>query len=233
VKRRAFQILVFLLLGAIVNVAVAWGFMMRGRYGTVAGYAMSKSGAPPIPFQQSLRAFFHDDGERIRQYGFYGTESLGRGIREFRQTRWTYNLGGEDRGDFLVERECGWPMFALSGECHTIDRMEWGLRLPAEWRGKPQPSAMTVSGTTFITYPRGWSFSGKPSAPEFLPLRPIWPGFAINTAFYAGVLWLLFAAPFALRRWRRIMRGLCLNCGYDLRGAAADASGCPECGATR
>jgi len=30
-----------------------------------------------------------------------------------------------------------------------------------------------------------------------LPLRPLWPGFAINTLFYAGVLWMLFAIPFA------------------------------------
>ncbi|MCI0363320.1 MAG: hypothetical protein L0219_05525 [Phycisphaerales bacterium] len=61
-----------------------------------------------------------------------------------------------------------------------------------------------------------------------LPLLPIWPGFAINTAFYALILWVLFAAPFALRRRRRIRRGLCSKCGYDLRGS--NVSACPECG---
>jgi hypothetical protein len=63
---------------------------------------------------------------------------------------------------------------------------------------------------------------------RMLPLRPIWPGFAINTVFYAGVLWLLFAAPFAMRRRRRIKRGLCPKCGYDLRGS--ESKECPECG---
>jgi hypothetical protein len=29
---------------------------------------------------------------------------------------------------------------------------------------------------------------------------PVWPGFAINTVFYAVILWGLFAAQFALRR---------------------------------
>jgi hypothetical protein len=66
---------------------------------------------------------------------------------------------------------------------------------------------------------------------ELLPMRPIWPGFAINTVFYAAVLWVLFAAPFALRKWRRIKRGRCPKCGYDLRGS--ETRTCPECGAIR
>ena len=60
-------------------------------------------------------------------------------------------------------------------------------------------------------------------------MRPIWPGFAINTVFYAGILWMLFAGPFALRRRSRRRRGLCVKCGYDLRGSV-DANACPECG---
>ena len=65
-----------------------------------------------------------------------------------------------------------------------------------------------------------------------LPLRPIWPAFAINTVFYAVGLWGLFAAPFALRRRRRIRRGLCPKCAYDLRNRPTDSTTCPECGAT-
>lgn len=61
-----------------------------------------------------------------------------------------------------------------------------------------------------------------------LPLRPLWPGFAINTIFYGVVLWLLFVAPFKLRKWRRTRRGLCAACAYDLRGDFE--SGCSECG---
>ena len=59
-----------------------------------------------------------------------------------------------------------------------------------------------------------------------LPLRPIAPGFAINTLFYGGILWLLFAAPFAIRRWRRVKRGLCPACGYPV--GTSDV--CTECG---
>ena len=63
-----------------------------------------------------------------------------------------------------------------------------------------------------------------------LPIRPLWPGFAINTIFYAAVLWVLFAVPVKARRWRRIKRGQCASCGYSLRGSGGEK--CPECGAT-
>ena len=65
-----------------------------------------------------------------------------------------------------------------------------------------------------------------------LPLRPIWPGFAINTIFYAALLWMLWLSPFVVRRVVRRRRGRCINCGYDLRGTSGGGGEvCPECGA--
>ena len=43
-------------------------------------------------------------------------------------------------------------------------------------------------------------------ANDALPRRLIWPGFAINTIFYAAILWLLVCGPFALRRHIRRKR---------------------------
>ncbi len=57
---------------------------------------------------------------------------------------------------------------------------------------------------------------------EPLPLRPIWPAFAVNTLFYAALLW----SPFALRRIIRVKRGLCPACGYPMGESAV----CSECG---
>lgn len=61
-----------------------------------------------------------------------------------------------------------------------------------------------------------------------LPLRPMYPGLAVNTLFF-GVLWagLLFA-PGVVRRAARRYRGRCDRCGYDLGGLRE--AGCPECG---
>ena len=63
---------------------------------------------------------------------------------------------------------------------------------------------------------------------RLLPLRPLWPGFAINTIFYAAILWFVMLGPFTARRIIRRKRGQCIKCGYDLRGAEHEA--CPECG---
>ena len=63
-----------------------------------------------------------------------------------------------------------------------------------------------------------------------LPLLPLWPGFAINTAFYALLLFLTWRVPFFVHRTLRRRRGRCPACGYDREGLDAGAA-CPECGA--
>jgi hypothetical protein len=65
-----------------------------------------------------------------------------------------------------------------------------------------------------------------------LPTLPLWPGFALDTAFYGGIVFLLWSAPGFVRRRSRLRRGACPACGYDLRGSSAGGGGvCPECGA--
>jgi hypothetical protein len=65
-----------------------------------------------------------------------------------------------------------------------------------------------------------------------LPLRPMWPGFAVSTLFHAALLGALWYGPGAVRRRVRRARGACACCGYDLRGSVL-SSACPECGARR
>jgi hypothetical protein len=65
--------------------------------------------------------------------------------------------------------------------------------------------------------------------PVALPLRPLWPGFALNTLFYAALAWGMWQVPLAMRRRSRRRAGKCVKCGYDLRATPA-ASPCPECG---
>ncbi len=65
-----------------------------------------------------------------------------------------------------------------------------------------------------------------------LPLRPMWPGWALSTGLYAGLAWLWFVAPRVWLRAQRRRRGECEGCGYELAGLAA-GSVCPECGRGR
>lgn len=59
-----------------------------------------------------------------------------------------------------------------------------------------------------------------------LPLMPLWFGFAVDTAIYGGGMWLIFAFPSIVRRWRRRRRGLCQACGYPIGVNPV----CVECG---
>ncbi len=68
--------------------------------------------------------------------------------------------------------------------------------------------------------------------PRNLPLGIIPSAFAIDTFFYAGIMWLLFAAPGFVRRCvrgGRINRGLCPSCAYPV----GENEVCTECGAPK
>ena len=99
----------------------------------------------------------------------------------------------------------------------------WSVWLDAGRQQQAKPPRVKHGIVTSLPW---W---GGGYAPRILPLRPIWSGFAIDTAFYAAILWLVIPGPFALRRHFRRQRGLCVPCGYDLRHA--EHAVCPECGA--
>jgi len=61
---------------------------------------------------------------------------------------------------------------------------------------------------------------------RYLPLKPMLPGFLINTLFYALLLWLLFAFPFTLRRRLRLRNNRCPHCNYPF----GESPTCSECG---
>jgi hypothetical protein len=108
-------------------------------------------------------------------------------------------------------------------------------------RGWPRISMLAVY--TFYFGPQGWTKRGvragidlsatdaDPSNAMYwraLPLEPLWPGFAINTIFYAAILWVLFFAPGKLKRAIRRRRGLCPACAYPIGSSPV----CTECGAS-
>ncbi len=152
-RRRLLTVAIFLLAGAVVNVAVAWGF---------------------VTWPDSWSDPFVD--------------------------RWVA-LGAP-----VSALRAGWPMRSMG----------------AVW---VDDSSLNPSHVGAVRFHRDGATHF-----DILALRPIWPGFAINTTFYAGILWLLIPGPFALRRLIRQRRGLCPACGYDLRHGEHEA--CPECGVT-
>jgi hypothetical protein len=63
-----------------------------------------------------------------------------------------------------------------------------------------------------------------------LPLQPIWPAFAANTAVFTAIWLCVISFPLAVRRTIRAQRGRCTSCGYDRRYANSER--CSECGHT-
>ena len=206
VKRRAIKLVLFLLAGVIINIAVAWGCIIF-----VAPF--------PIPFGESL-ASDHDREHLIA----LGWEPKGGSRTDLRQTvGQTFGLTcrmiremskpGQSRLAVDASREfhAGFPMRSMFGEQLSIG--EFGRSTWIFVSGRPAPE-----------------WRSDLEQPRTLPFTPIWPGFAINTIFYAAVLWVLSAVPGKVRRWRRIKRGQCASCGYSLRGTP-EIEKCPECGA--
>ncbi len=113
----------------------------------------------------------------------------------------------------------GWPLLSLWCEYETVNVNPFFTPRIYRVLGGIETSLERIK---LVTY-------GGPYA-RVLPLRPIWPSFAINIFFYSIMLWLLIPGPFALRRLIRQRRGLCPACGYDLRHGEHEA--CPECGET-
>jgi hypothetical protein len=114
--------------------------------------------------------------------------------------------------DVIEVRAAGWPRLGLcctvgSGRFSQPPTLIAGISLPAE-------AISTPFGTIFRR--------------RALPCYPIWPGFAINTIFYAAILWGMSAVPLALRRRRRLKRGLCPACAYPIGASPV----CTECGAS-
>jgi len=123
----------------------------------------------------------------------------------------------------LVQIRVGWPLGCLAYERTLIlqdarGTIEWVMDEPeSPWRGglavpdwTPELSA-PVNEAAFI---------------RRIPIRPIWSGLLVNSALHAGLLGAGVWGAGRLARWRRRARGLCLRCGYDVRGLGR----CPECG---
>jgi hypothetical protein len=156
-KRCAKMVMLFLLLGAIINVAVAWGCLLYCYRNYLNEGSAAWTAAGPGWHEQFV---YYREGDT-------GTGQLRAGFAAFSMTRATSSPG--------------------------------------------------------VTY-------HQQVPPNLIPAQPIWPGFAINTIFYAAVLWLPFAELGTFRRRRRMKRGLCVRCGYSLRGNSGGCT-CPECGA--
>jgi hypothetical protein len=217
-RRRVLIFALFLLLGAAINVAVAWSCAAWLPHPSIRDDFSIISGS------LNARGFLARRGVLAQKPcqvdGMY--RSLGRTVID------VHNAIDEQSFQewFGSVEESGVPLRALRaghGLAHTASSTEGGSA--KQWACISAIGVGDGADKSLIPYD------------VLLPLDVIWPGFAINTLFYAAIAWLLIRGPFALRRLMRAKRGRCAACGYDLRGQTningidAKTARCPECGA--
>ncbi len=218
----------FLLAGAVVNVAVAWGCAL----------APWHEWADPIAIVCPGNVKWPADAP---DWWPQPTRSLFRGGPGWDWLTVSHRLSNElilhslvypfVSMDFARARAgAGWPSFVYPFVSMDVARAGWPCRtltaLGRESLVVDDLSSFSLSwhGRAAVRPPwliRSFHSEGRP-----VPLLPIWPGFAVNTLFYATLLWLLIPGLFVLRRFVRVRRGLCPKCAYPMGESVV----CSECG---
>src|SRR5262245_28744872 len=199
-KRRIAKLTVLLVLGAIINVAVAWGCAAWGS----------------SPLQSANRVDCVSKAWPIAVPNDWKTPRSGSKYHGFGSDV-VFVVGQEtlDPPELLMFR-AGWPTRSMSWHA-WLDTMRNARGFQFYETGDIWADGIDLQPADADHYMKNW---------RRLPVRPIWAGSALNTILYAAIIWLLFFAPFKLRRWRRIKRGLCPACAYHV-GASET---CTECG---
>jgi hypothetical protein len=199
-----------LLLGAIVNVAVAWGLCMRSTFHAVS----VRNGSWPAAKEVWSRFM----GKPCDGYAWYGFANSSLGSR-------AAIVNGECLCDRTLSSvaylKVGWPAYSLEGQ-------RWLHQPPVAALPTWTNVAMIDVTNSFLQQMFNEQYAYWPS--RELPIQAIWPGFAINTIFYTAVLWLLIFAPGKVRLLIRIRRGRCPACGYQIAPGTCSGGVCSECG---
>ena len=218
-KRWFAKIVVFLLLGAIINLGVAWLCSVQSLESKLTAIEYRKVQAYGVPWSCIfLRRFGFD--RILLESRMYGSPAADP------STLPTYIVVPPISDEELVDKHyvvAGWPRRSFYGVAVVTQQMgSDNIRnvedpdYPITWQG-----AIAISDGSSDAIVR-----------RVLPLRPLWTGLLTDTLFYAAILWFVAFGPFVVRRYLRNKQGRCIKCGYDLRGTSGGrgGGGCPECG---
>lgn len=203
-KRLVLITIACLLVGVVVNTAVAWGCALWSPPTMLNGWNV---GTPAVGAGSS----------RPRDYGTVRTyqeveSSSGVGF-EYRAITTLRGVSGEGGREVLLETlelEAGWPVRTWRGT-------RAGANGPSDgWLWSPSWTERLHINFAFVGDERPL-YRGLPLWPRIGPL------IALSAPFAAWPAYLI------IRRLRRTRRQQCPECGYDARGLSA----CPECGTAR
>jgi len=243
VKRLAFTIALFLLLGASLNIAITWTCAVlipsESRSNDACPIVPSRPDAPRWRFYRQQQAAALRIVSWPEYHGIVDTDfdllpitvddlpgwSRPRQRPPKRPDGTTQLSAGYARHDTIAEDARGWPFLSL--RC-TLELQSDPARRNMFAVGVRR--GIAIAGIHTVGLPPA-ATGAIPIRPDFwsaraLPLHPIWPGFLTNTFVYAAAGLLSIRGPLAVRTYLRLRRNECPACGYP-RGIAHT---CPECG---
>lgn len=209
IKRRDFSFMIMcLVLGAMMNVAVAWACARwsRADWSEERIAALDDSLALWTRFAPPTWPRSPTDSGEARGFGLVVDSMI---HQQFIEPSESENGGLDIREWFVIPFRCGWPMLALSAAACTSDLDPGHNSLSTGFQLQPGRPGL------------GTQYGGVN-----LPYGPVWPGILVNTFFYAGAIWLLLHGLLAMRQRRRELRKCCGACGYP-HGVSPV---CTECG---
>lgn len=211
-RRVVVSLVVFAFIGVVVNVGVAWTAATR-----------VKQLGTKVPHGARDDAIV----ERASPENWYRPDAGSRYSTPFR----TLIFGFAVDRSYYTTRAANAPDISTPNGWIFIYQYGWPARSLGLHRCREDLVDTAFAKTLLaggLRYTDGLQFMEDLRGQGRLPLLPIWPGFAINTAFYGSLAWGVWLVPGVIRRVRRTRRGLCKTCGYELGGLAR----CPECGAS-
>ena len=198
---------VWVLVGAVVNVGVAWGMAILPEtwFPNRLWSQTFDESVTEWPYPTSAHAVRPDDAMRSCTLVYDKDSGF------FRSGAW-YD---HDSGVRL-----GWPFRSVATWTETLqigDPPRVVHRYAVMWRTERDVAGVVRMGPWGHELVLGW--------------YPLWPGFVANTLMYGFVCFCVWRGVGFVRARRRKRHGLCAACGYDLRGLV-EGTACPECGSS-
>jgi hypothetical protein len=225
-KRWVVTVLFFLLLGGLLNVAVAWAIALR--VPPQHANPSFKGRAPLI--EDDFGCLFGQWEVEVRsEPGWMGIQSMRVRNRVVGANRAAGGVVSEETQ--LAKMLPSWEkalqtpgrsfaMHLRKQERRYLVATGWPCRTAwYEIEDVPGGSQRQIRGALDVG-PR------PVAANQLLPFRPIWRGLVTNSLLYGATCWLMVAGARTLRRWWRIKRGLCPACAYPVGTSQL----CTECG---
>lgn len=237
-----------LVMGFVLNLLVAWGLSLVPHANAPGNYRSLQMIDPN--FNGSQSAFFYNEQQWFGVYERqYYTQRRSRTQQNSHRISfwWAWSPFETepailDSGNALFDRfspvrpensvisitRFGFPAFTLRSETLVTDPIPGSTTTPSVIaRGAIMDEnaiPLTVINAALGSKPTIWPHATY----IWFPYQPIWSGLIINTLIYGVLLWILLYILRSIRHDRRLHKGTCPYCAYEL--GFNYATGCPECG---